>query len=234
VRVYSARVTEIQLDAGGLVAWIECSSAVIPHAGQYSLAFDPKDLQAPLATPLFPAATSESGFLAAPPIPGSWTPGVALALRGPLGRGYHLPSTARNIALVSLGESSARLMPLIPAALDQSAAIALFSDAPLPSLPSAVEAYPLSALPELLNWADYLAIDLPVAALPDLRSRLGLGPMGGIAHDSPLHCPAQALLLAPMPCGGLAECGVCAIPARRGWKLACIDGPVFNLDEITW
>ena len=106
--------------------------------------------------------------------------------------------------------------------------MALFTDAPLPQLPSAVEAYPLNALPELLSWADFIALDLPTAALVDLRARLGLGVHGR------LTCPAQALVLAAMPCGGVAECGVCAIPAHRGWKLACKDGPVFNLDEIIW
>jgi dihydroorotate dehydrogenase electron transfer subunit len=137
------------------------------------------------------------------------------------------------MALVGLGDTSARLAPLIPAALAQGAEIALFSDAPLAAnLPSAVEAYPLSALPELLTWADFIAIDLPLATLPDLRSRLGLS--ASVDHHLHLHCPAQALVLAQMPCGGLAECGVCAVPSQSGWKLACEDGPVFNLQEITW
>jgi hypothetical protein len=35
-----------------------------------------------------------------------------------------------------------------------------------------------------------------------------------------------------MPCAGLAACGVCAVQTRRGWKLACVDGPVFDLKEI--
>jgi dihydroorotate dehydrogenase electron transfer subunit len=135
--------------------------------------------------------------------------------------------------LVSLGDTAARLLPIIPIALEQEAALALFSDASLSAwLPSAVEAYPLSALPELLAWADFIAMDLPLAALPDLRLRLGLG--ASADHNPPLHCPAQALVLVPMPCGGLAECGVCAVPAHRGWKLACLDGPVFNLNDITW
>ena len=42
----------------------------------------------------------------------------------------------------------------------------------------------------------------------------------------------QALVTLPMPCGGLGECGACAVPIRRGWKLACQDGPV--LDVRLW
>ena len=233
MRLYTARVVEIQLDASGLAAWVECPSTATPHPGQYALAWDPQDRQAPLATTLFPTAISPGGFLAAPPIPVFWTPGTVLALRGPLGHGFHLPVACRRMALVGLGDTIARLAPLIPAALAQEAAVALFSDASLPtSLASAVEAYPLSALPELLTWADFIAIDLPLAALPDLRSRLGLS--ASMDRNPHLHCPAQALVFSPMPCGGLAECGVCAVPAQRGWKLACNDGPVFNLHEITW
>jgi len=43
---------------------------------------------------------------------------------------------------------------------------------------------------------------------------------------------AQVLVVTPMPCGGLAECGVCAFTTRRGWKMACKDGPVFDLSEL--
>jgi dihydroorotate dehydrogenase electron transfer subunit len=44
----------------------------------------------------------------------------------------------------------------------------------------------------------------------------------------------KALVMTPIPCGGIAECGACAVPAHRGWKLACRDGPVFNLNELAW
>ena len=47
-----------------------------------------------------------------------------------------------------------------------------------------------------------------------------------------LAIPAQALVLGPMPCGGLADCGVCAVTTRSDWKLACKEGPVFDLEEI--
>jgi hypothetical protein len=223
---YTARVREIQLDAGSLVAWIECPSAGIPVAGKYVLAVDPLDEQAPLATPLFPAEVLPEAFLAAPPIPPGWRPGTTLELRGPLGHGFSLPTTARNIALAALGESTSRLLPLVHPALSQGAAVALFTDAPLQALPTAVEAYPLTSLPEMLDWADFVAIDLPAEALPELRSHLGLD-----SHRR-LPCAVQALVAAPMPCGGMGECGVCAVPARRGWKLACKDGPVFDLGSL--
>jgi NAD(P)H-flavin reductase len=47
-----------------------------------------------------------------------------------------------------------------------------------------------------------------------------------------IPCPAQALFYSPMPCGGAADCGVCALRTRHGVKLVCKDGPVFNLEEL--
>jgi NAD(P)H-flavin reductase len=35
-----------------------------------------------------------------------------------------------------------------------------------------------------------------------------------------------------MPCGGVADCGACAVETRLGWKLACEDGPVFDLIDL--
>ena len=87
---------------------------------------------------------------------------------------------------------------------------------------------PLIDLPSAVSWADFLAIDSSLESLPELRSCLGLRP----GELSP--CPGQVLVFAAMPCGGFAECGVCAVHTRQGWKLACKDGPIFDLNELDW
>ncbi len=183
-----------------------------------------------LGTAVFRAAGNEaaSGFLAAPPIPLSWEPGSPLMLRGPLGKGFNLPAYVKRLALVAMGETAERLLPLAEPGPGQNRDIALVSEAPLPSLLASIEIHSLKTLPEVLAWADFLALDLPLEALPGLRAVLGL------EAGRNLPCPSQALILAPMPCAGLAECGACAVPARRGWKLACADGPVFDLHELDW
>lgn len=228
MRTYIGRIKEVRLDGEGVAGWIACPLGAIPSPGQYLLARAPIEVDAPLAVPLFAGEVFPQGFLALPPLPASWVPGTRLELRGPLGRGFDLPANSRRLALVALGDSVARLSPLVAPALAQGAAIALFTNASLPALPAAIESYPLGALPEALSWPDFLAMDIPVEALPGLRTRLGLG------VQDPLPCPAQALILTAMPCGGVAECGVCAVPARRGWKMACKDGPVFDLDTLDW
>jgi hypothetical protein len=55
---------------------------------------------------------------------------------------------------------------------------------------------------------------------------LGVGGQARAPHE------AQVLVRAPMPCGALAECGVCALTIRHEWKMICKDGPVFELNSI--
>jgi hypothetical protein len=228
MRVFEGKLLEWVLLGGQVGAWVECASRWMPAPGQYLLAHTPTQPDAPLAVPLFPAAFSARGFLAAPPLPAEWTPGTLLSLAGPLGRGFRLEAHPRRLALAAFGESLARLLPLAARALESGAAVTVFTGSPLPDLPLSVEASPLASLPEALAWADCLALDLPAEDLPHLRQALGLG-----AHQG-LPCPAEALVQIPMPCAGAGECGACAVPARRGWKLACQEGPVFALEDLEW
>jgi len=190
----------------------------------YLLAHDGSD--SPVPAPVFNAGSAPGGFRIAPPIPQSWQPGTTLLLRGPLGRGFSLPSSARRVALVPLGETSARLKPLLAAALEQDASVVLVSDMDLSDLPHEVEIQPLTALREITQWADYIALDMPRESLPGLRQMLGLG------EQAKVRLEAQVLVVTPMPCGGIADCGVCAVTIRHGWKLACKDGPVFDLQAL--
>ncbi len=224
MHAYQARIGELRLDPAGQVqARLDCPPAALPAPGQYLLAYDPQDASAALATPLFAAELLADGFWAAAPLPPAWQPGLVLALRGPLGKGFALPGDVRRLALAALGGSAARLLPLAQQALRQDLSVALFTAAALPRLPSSIEINPLGMLPEALAWADFLAVDLSVEQVESLAGVLGL--QGGL----PPACPGQALVSAAMPCGGSGGCGACAIPVRRGWKLACQDGPVFDL-----
>jgi dihydroorotate dehydrogenase electron transfer subunit len=220
----TGELTELYLENGLRGGRLLCAQNLIPAPGQYLLAHDGSD--APLPVPVFSAGPVPGGFLLAPAIPQTWQPGASLSLRGPLGRGFSLPAAARNIALVSLGETSARLKPLLTAALGQGASIVLVSDLDLAELPPEVEVQPLAALVEIAKWADYLAIDVPREFLLGLREMLGFSKQARVRFE------AQVLVVTPMPCGGLAECGVCAVTTRRGWKMACKDGPVFDLREL--
>jgi hypothetical protein len=226
---YHGRVSEVRLSrCGGLEGLVTCPPGAVPPPGRYLSAHAPTEGDAPLATPLFLTQLSAAGFWAAPPFPSSWIPGTELTLRGPLGTGFDLLAMVTRLALAALDDSPARLLPLARSALDRDCAVTLYTNASLPALPSTLEIYPLASLREALNWPDLLALDLPLERLPALHGLLNLHP------GDPLPCQAQALIWTPMPCAGIGECGACAVPTRRGYKLACADGPVFQLHTLEW
>jgi NAD(P)H-flavin reductase len=219
------KVVERFLDERRAAARVECLPTLIPMPGQYLLAYDPASDE-PLATPIFPAGNSPDGFLASPPLPRRWTPGVTLQVRGPLGHGFALPASARRIALVVWDVSPAYILGLIQPAHSQSASISLICDDPPEELPIDLEIRPLSALGEICQWADYLAVAGSRESMHGWRERF--------TGEEQLRLPreAQALVVIPMPCGGLAKCGVCSVDTRRGVELACEDGPVFQLHDL--
>jgi Iron-sulfur cluster binding domain of dihydroorotate dehydrogenase B len=221
----SGTITELRMEPDGLSARITCPPGLRPAPGQYLVANGPDPCQ-PLPVVLFPSGMENGELRIAPPLPESWGAGMELALRGPLGHGFHVPPTARRIALASLDSTPARLLPLAALALAQRAAVAIYAKRAPARLPAEVEVLPLDLLPEAPIWAEFLALDVSLSGLPGIRSRLGLSPF---QH---LSCPTQVLVIAPMPCSGTGECGVCAVTTQHGWALACMDGPVFDFNQL--
>jgi dihydroorotate dehydrogenase electron transfer subunit len=223
-----AELVQIHLESHGAGGRILCPPGLIPSAGQYVLGqADPADGTPPaplLPVPVFAAGASPGGFLAAAPLPPVWTPGTRLRLRGPLGRGFSLPREARRVALLAFDDGPARLLPLIPAALQKEASVVLLTDDGGRDLPEEVEVQPRAAVSEVLHWADYLAVIARRESLEGLRDLIG----NQIAALS----SCEILVDAPVPCGGLADCGVCAIHSGREWKMACKDGPVFDGKDL--
>lgn len=220
----TARVDALVLHAGRRAARLECDPALVPPPGRYILAHDGASA-ALLASPLFLAESTSHGFIAAPPIPQEWSPGSDLNVRGPLGRGFALPPQARRVALACMAADVARLLPLAAQALAQHAAVALVCDAPPEDLPVQLEVQPPQSLRDVWAWSDYAAFDADQEGLQELVNRLGtLRPVGA--------GPSEILVRAPMPCGGLADCAVCSIRTPGGFRLVCIDGPVFDLELL--
>jgi hypothetical protein len=223
MRRITGHVAELQLSAGGERVLIACPPGAIPAAGQYLLAAENGAIQ---ATPLFLSGTWKGGFLSTKPYPAAWQPGTDLTLFGPLGHGFHLPADVQRLALVVLGDTNSRLLPLVSTLKSAHASMTLFSDAQPTDLPSDLEAYPLQDLDESLDWADFFAVDVPFERIETLtavfsKSSHGLSGLRG-----------QVLVYASMPCSGMGQCGVCALRVKRSWKLICEDGPVFDLAGV--
>jgi dihydroorotate dehydrogenase electron transfer subunit len=231
--VGKGQVVELILDNGFRHARISCAGNLIPSPGQYLLAGSASQSD-PLPVSLFSTDSApESGnmpplryFIACAPIPENWTPGTELTLRGPLGHGFTLPTSARKVVLVAFDDSPARLQELMRHALKQGAAVVLVCDSSEIHMPDEVEIQPLSALREAVEWADYTAFDVARENLPKLKEILGEQNQMSVKNE------AQVLIRTPMPCGGVAECGVCAVTLKSNWKLSCKDGPVFDWSEF--
>jgi NAD(P)H-flavin reductase len=218
------QVVEIILEDGHRLVRVSCPPNLVPSPGQYLLVGDGSD--APLPFPLFYTDSAHQGFIASAPVSASWNPGLELSLRGPLGRGFTLPSSARKIGLIAFDASAARPKGLVQPALRQNAAVVLVCTSIPENLPDDVEVQPMSALRDVVEWADYVACDITRKSLPQMRGRLME------LNQIVVGKEAQILIHTPVPCGGVAECAVCAVTLNSGWKLACKDGPVFDWNEL--
>ncbi|MCC6259360.1 MAG: hypothetical protein IT311_00740 [Anaerolineales bacterium] len=217
MRLGTGSITEIYLDGS---ARLDCPPNLIPTPGQYLLA-QASASDAPLPVPLFFYASASKGFCFAPPFPATWTIATQLALRGPLGRGFSIPASARKAALIAFDDTPMRLHGLIDLAFKQAAEVVLVGEADSKGLPEAVEIQPLKALKDAAQWADFIAIDIARENLNRLKEKFENLNQLSAAQE------AQVLIRAPMPCGGVAECGVCALQVQSKWQMACKDGPVF-------
>jgi NAD(P)H-flavin reductase len=218
------QVIEIILEDGHHLVRVSCPPNLIPSPGQYLLAGDGSDVPLPIS--LFYTDSAPQGFIATAQRSNSWNPGLELSLRGPLGRGFTLPFSSRKIGLIAFDASPARLNGLIQPALKRDAAVVLVCASAPDDLPDDVEVQPMSALEDVVEWADYLACDVRREDLSQMRERLRKIDQLMAGKE------AQVLIHAPVPCGGVAECGVCAVTLKSGWKLACVDGPVFDWTEL--
>jgi len=241
---YTGELVEILLESHqNASARLLIPPEALPAHGQYLQAHQAGNPDEVLPISLFAAGPAEKqgSHLLLPvagPLPAHWGPGTIVKLRGPLGKAFTLPRQLKRLALVALGASPGRLLPLIHLALKASIEIAIFCDPPsllpvgaqhtapgaLPNLPLEVEQQPLSTLPEALAWADFLAMDIALEKLELLPTLL--------SRESSAKPRGQALVHAPMPCGGLAQCGVCAFATPKGERLACEHGPVFELASL--
>ena len=225
---YKARIDEICLDVNQEpCAWVACEPKAVPSAGRYLMAHALEDEDAPLATPIFACKYSQRGFLAAAPVPSHWQPGMSLMLTGPCGHGFELPPDIRRLAVAILGNAAARMLPVILDPAHRERSVAVFANCNLPVLPVEIEINPLDALPALFNWADYLVCEVPLENLDEFRTMMRLPEIG--RHTS---IPGQALVFTPMPCGGVSECGACALSLGKAYQYVCKDGPVFTLQEL--
>jgi dihydroorotate dehydrogenase electron transfer subunit len=161
--------------------------------------------------------------------------GDRIDLLGPIGKGWHLDSQARNILLLGTETLLGALRFMAQTATRRAMNVTLLigaNDASVlpPSLFAPTVEYQVAHRPDeaeaaldlldrdLLRWADALYTTLPIGAYPSLAERVRASRVQwrpGFAHG---------LLVSPMACF-TGICDTCIVPeARRLWR-ACVDGP---------
>ncbi len=210
-------------------------------AGRFVLA----DLGGYLRTPLFPARLEAETFEALVPpdhLVAALQPESSINLIGPLGCGFEVDAMARHLLLVA---ATAHLPPLLPLVQQKSFSVTLLLSAPTAAelypiqlLPPTLEVHIVTAdgstghggsaldlLPDLVRWADSICIADDPSTYPALAEIVRQ------VRVSPGRRFAQALVTPATVCG-VGACQGCAVEMRRGVRLACIDGPVFDLLEL--
>src|SRR5262249_7178573 len=156
--------------------------------------------------------------------------GAELDILGPLGHGWSIRPTVRNLLLIGEDELVVALPLLAQVALEQKLVVTLLCKSrtvegayPPALLPPEVE-YQIvtddlvSALEHYLNWAD--------AACCGVSRETSLVLYNRFERIRGKHF-AQALLLQPLSCG-TGVCLTCNVETRTGQKLICRDGPIFD------
>jgi hypothetical protein len=201
--------------------------------GQYLAASSKSENDAQIPLSLFIESSTENEISIGSPAPPNWNPGHEIVFRGPLGQGYSLPVMLKRLALIGFDDHPGRLMALVNIARNLNVDIVMAGDfisdpVIARDIPANVELTKLENLDDLFSWADFIAVDVPSYRIQELNEILQSTSVKSPRGDM------QVLIYTSMPCAAIAECGICAIKTVKGYKLACQDGPVFNLNDINF
>jgi dihydroorotate dehydrogenase electron transfer subunit len=224
MKISTVHVQEIAATLNGRAIRIGSQLSRLPEPGEYFLGFS-TDTNLVLPAALFPYEIDVESLTLCGNFPPEWQPGTSINIQGPLGNGFHPPSLATKIALLAMDALlSDRLHALMLQSLSRGLAVAWVADSIPEQFPPQVELLATSELVEAVTWSDYSAA---AAALNDLGAFLNK-----FDRSAELKKKVDVLIDTPMVCGN-ARCGVCAVETKKGFKLACKDGPVFKLAELT-
>jgi dihydroorotate dehydrogenase electron transfer subunit len=170
------------------------------------------------------------------------TPGDGIDIFGPLGRGFAVDKASQNLLLVAGGIGVAALVALADEAAAEGRSITLLQGAR-----TAARLFPTALLPpevEVMTATDDgsaghhgLVTDLLAQHLPWADQVFACGPtpmfraMAAVVRQEASGKPVQVLLEERMGCG-TGVCYSCAVFTRRGVRLVCKDGPMFELRDV--
>ncbi|MDQ3524992.1 MAG: dihydroorotate dehydrogenase electron transfer subunit [Chloroflexota bacterium] len=172
--------------------------------------------------------------------------GVSLDVMGPLGSPFTVRPKTQRLLMVAGGVGAAPLRMLAEAAIRDGKQVTYLMGAndagallPASELPDEVEyvvatmdgsaghtGFVTDLIPEYLQWADQVFSCGPEPMFRSLRTVIHQHRMG----DRP---DVQMAVERAMPCG-IGACLGCVVETKRGMRTACVEGPVFEMDEMLW
>jgi NAD(P)H-flavin reductase len=209
----------------GLAACLEFdhSLQLVLQPGQFMMVRSADDI---LPVPLFPCGMQ--GFQYTSPLCGNhhWNVGDLFSISLPHGSGFDVSGKSRRLLMVSSTSSPLRLFPIAANIIQNGGEAALYTKNLPDHVPLEMELLSLEQLAEAVSWADCIIGDTSTDQLVNWKNEL----LDGKSTTTNLNI--QILVDTPLVCAGTANCGICAIKTRHGWKQACTDGPVFHLVEL--
>jgi len=168
--------------------------------------------------------------------------GERLDILGPLGHGFYISPASKKLLLVAGGIGIAPLTFLAQQALGQEKSVTLLLGAhtkdelyPQKFLPDGIktiittedgsygeEGNVTDILTGYVNWADQIYACGPLAMYNTIAAE---------RQKWPNKKSVQVSLEIRMGCG-IGACFSCSIKTKNGMKRVCLDGPVFNLDDV--
>jgi dihydroorotate dehydrogenase electron transfer subunit len=173
-------------------------------------------------------------------------PGMVLDVMGLHGNTFTVNSGSRNLLMVAGGVGAAPLLMLSEEAVARglnvtylmgaASADGLLSSSQLPASVEYVVAtddgsqghhgFVTDLAPEYARWADQVFTCGPEPMFRSLRAALSPHRIGG-------KPPIQVSMERSMACG-VGACLGCVVETKRGMSASCVDGPVYDLDFVTW
>jgi len=224
--------------------------ASLAISGQYVMVRCGEGYEMPLRRPLGIHRISKDGISLLYSVVGRGTEwlsqckaGETVDLLGPLGNGFEIYASSRNLLLVAGGVGIAPLLALAEHAKAQGLKFRLIIGEknaakiyPERLLPSGIKAFITTEdgslgqkglvtdiLPQFISEADQVFVCGPLLmyrAIAKMGKKLG-------------NKPTQVLLETVLGCG-VGACLSCSIETKQGRKLVCKDGPVFEFSDILW
>lgn len=181
-----------------------------------------------------------SGWLVEQPV------GTALDVLGPLGNGFAISPKSKNLLMVAGGVGAAPVLMLAHEAVAKGLNVtyllgAVSADGLLAPqhLPGEVEyvvatndgtaghqGFVTDLIPTYLQWADQVFACGPGPMFQSLRRQV-------LDHRFAAKPTVQLAVERAMACG-VGACLGCMVETKRGMRTACVDGPVFEMDELVW